>query len=126
MSLVINKIPHYVRIDFHPGSHFIDERGHSKGVTWGGHGWFTDWHYSVRRADKWDDKASDSVNKKVQTELIPFLAEWIASEEGQALVAEAAELRAVAEVTSARNAVEAARKALADAETALAKLTVNA
>ena len=121
-TMVFNRIPHYVRIDFHP------EDKLSSGARWGGHGWFTDWHYNVRRADRWTgDRASDSVNRKVQRELIPFLADWIANTpEGRKLVAEGSAVRLRSDIESARSVIETKQRELAEAEARLAELLAKA
>lgn len=124
-AVVINGVPHYLRIDMHPESHFLTPEGHSKGMTWGKHGWSTDWHFSLRRSDRWDkDHASPAANKKVQHELIPLLCNWIVSDEGQKLLEVASQQKAEADVAAARARVEKAKAELAAAEAALVELNV--
>lgn len=122
-TMTFNRIPHYVRIDMHPDSYWLTPEGNAKGMTWGAHGWSTDWHYIVRRADRWtNDGATASVNRKVQTELIPLLAEWIVSDEGQALLAQAAKQKAQDNLEAAKHRVAKAQAELVAAETALAEM----
>lgn len=116
-TMVFNGIPHYVRIDLRP-------EGTQGAGRWGSHGWSTDWHYSVKRADRiLSDHASDSVNRKVQEVLIPFLCEWLATTpEGRKLLTDGTATRQVQDIESAKATVETKQRELAEAEARLADL----